>query len=66
MEMSWKSTFFSRRQARTLDTAVDMAGPYTFTGVAIGMRDWSWMDGVRVLGLFSVFEMCILVSFSTT
>lgn len=33
---SWKFTSFSRRQAKTLETAVDKGGPYTFTGVAIG------------------------------
>lgn len=29
---SWNWTSFSMRHAKTLDTAVDNVGPYTFTG----------------------------------
>jgi len=33
--MSWNWISFSLRHANTLETAVDKAGPYTFTGVAM-------------------------------
>lgn len=38
------------RQARTLETAVDKGGPYTFTGVAIG--------GEKSLDVCSKDERC--------
>ena len=54
--MSWKLTSFSRRQAKTLDTAVDMGGPYTFTGVAIEGSSSSsvWPIGIHHHSLYPV------------
>lgn len=56
--MSWNWVSFSWRHANTLDTAVDKAGPYTFTGVAISkhcstlvlvvhawISEW-WLDNI--------------------
>lgn len=56
--LSWKSTSFSSKQAKTLDTAVDIGGPYTFTGAAI-------VDpyGLRIVEFDNPFGFEMQVSF---
>lgn len=60
MGMSWNSTSFSRRQANTLETAVDNVGPYTFTGAAIWIGNEASQIGNALVILSSGFSFrCI-------